>query len=193
MSTELLTDNRILRLYFDGEKRAIDALFERYHKKLLTSIYFMVRCEATAQDILQETYIKALRNLDSGRYKEDGRFYQWIARIAHNHCIDQIRKKKRRPQKVRDDKGLVLGRLQDNVRNTEQQWVLDEKCYQIRVLIDALPQTQREVVIMRHYMDMSFKEIANITGVSINTALGRMRYALKNLKKMIEDKGLSMY
>ena len=157
MSTELLTDNRILRLYFDGEKRAIDALFDRYHKKLLTSIYFMVRCEATAQDILQETYIKALRTLDSGRYKEDGRFYQWIARIAHNHCIDQIRKKKRRPQKVRDDKGLVLGRLQDNVRNTEQQWVLDEKCYQIRVLIDALPQTQREVVIMRHYMDMSFK------------------------------------
>ena len=187
MSTQMLTDDRILSLHFNGEKGAIDHLFSRYHKKLLTSIYFMIRCEASAKDVLQETYIKALRTINSGRYKDDGRFYQWIARIAHNHCIDQIRKKKRRPQKIRDDKDIVIRHLQDNVLNHEDQWILDEKCYQVRRLIDALPENQKEVVIMRHYMELSFKEIADMTEVSINTALGRMRYALKNLKNMIEE------
>ena len=143
----------------------------------------MIRCEASAKDVLQETYIKALRTINSGRYKDDGRFYQWIARIAHNHCIDQIRKKKRRPQKIRDDKDIVIRHLQDNVLNHEDQWILDEKCYQVRRLIDALPENQKEVVIMRHYMELSFKEISDMTDVSINTALGRMRYALKNLKR----------
>ena len=193
MSREMLTDEGLLHQYLNGEKRAIDTLLEKYQDRVYTSIYLKVKCRALAQDLMQETFIKVIKTIDSGKYREDGRFYQWMMRISYNLCIDHFRRVKRRPKKIRDDRGTVMERQKDSCRNHEEHWILDEKCQQIKMLVEALPQEQKEVVILRHYSELSFKEIAKLTNVSINTALGRMRYALNNLRKMIEERKMVMH
>ena len=193
MSVENFNDDRLLQLYLRGESSAINTLLRRYQDRVFTSIYLKVRCHALAQDIMQETFIKVIKTIDAGKYKEDGRFYQWMMRISYNLCIDHFRRIKRRPTKVRDDKGYIMGNQREHSHNIEESLVLDEKCKQVKNLIDELPPEQREVVILRHYSDLSFKEIAEITGVSINTALGRMRYALNNMRKKIEDRAMVIY
>ena len=193
MSVEKINDDRLLQQYLSGESSAINALLARYQDRVFTSIYLKVRCHALAQDIMQETFIKVVRTIDAGKYKEDGRFYQWMMRISYNLCIDHFRKVKRRPSKVRDDKGYIMSSQKEHSKNKEESLILDEKCKQVQELIDELPPEQREVVVLRHYSDLSFKEIAELTGVSINTALGRMRYALNNMRKKIEDKSLVIY
>ena len=193
MSVEKFNDNRLLQLYLSGESSAINTLLSRYQDRVFTSIYLKVRCHALAKDIMQETFIKVVRTIDAGKYKEDGRFYQWMMRISYNLCIDHFRKVKRRPSKVRDDKGYIMSSQKEYSNNKEESLILDEKCKQVQELIDELPDEQKEVVILRHYSELSFKEIAEMTGVSINTALGRMRYALNNMRKKIEERSMVIY
>ena len=152
----------------------------------------LVKDEELAGDIFQDTFIKVIKTLKKGNYQEEGKFLPWVMRIAHNLVIDHFRKSKRMPM-VRDtDEFAITDTLKIDEENIEDQMISSRITEQVRLLIDLLPEEQREVVVMRHYAGMSFKEIADITNVSINTSLGRMRYALINLRKIIEEKELQL-
>lgn len=185
------SDTTLLRNYVSGEKAAIETLIERHRKRVYGYILMMVRDSALADDIFQETFIKVVSSLDRGKYADGGKFISWVLRIAHNQVIDHFRGKKGKFHVTTDDVGYdILGAQGHFETNIEEQLVEQQTSDQVRLLVDNLPVEQREVVLMRHYMDLSFKEIAEQTGVSINTALGRMRYALINLRKLIDSHGL---
>ncbi len=185
-----LSDQALIDLYVDGDDKSFEVLVHRHKSKIYTSIILFVKDEELAEDIFQEVFIKIIDTIRKGKYYHDGKFLQWALRIAYNLCVDHFRRSKRRGNVSLSDDFDIFDVLQSPDANMEQNMVKEQTHDKIRMIIDQLPPEQREVVILRHYADMSFKEIASLTRVSINTALGRMRYALINMRKMIEEKEL---
>jgi RNA polymerase sigma-70 factor (ECF subfamily) len=184
-----LSDSQLVSLYQTGNEDAFEMLLHRHKSKIYTAIYLIVKDRYTAEDLLQETFIKAINTIRGGRYNEEGKFLPWISRIAHNLAIDHFRKDKRYPEIVLEDGSRVFNSLEFAELSMEEKQVFRDTRTKLRDLIKELPTEQKQVLIMRHYLEMSFQEIADRTGVSINTALGRMRYALINLrKKMIKNR-----
>lgn len=178
-----LSDSQLLALYKNGNEEAFAQLVERHKNKIFTTIYLIVKDQYIAEDLFQETFIKVINTIKSGRYNEEGKFLPWVQRIAHNLAIDHFRKAKRYPTIIMEDGSSVFNTLEFTEESWENVQIRNDTNAMLKRFIKELPDTQREVLIMRHYMEMSFHEIAESTGVSINTALGRMRYALINLKK----------
>lgn len=178
-----VSDSELISLYKNGNEEAFADLVNRHRNKIFTKVYMIVKDQYLAEDLLQETYIKVVNTIKSGRYNEEGKFLPWVTRIAHNLAIDHFRKAKRYPTIVMEDGSNVFNSLEFSEDSIESQKIKEDTHALLRDLIKELPDTQKEVLMMRHYMEMSFQEIAEATGVSINTALGRMRYALINLKK----------
>lgn len=180
-------DQQLIARYVDGDEKALEVLLHRYKNKIYTSIYLFVKDHAQAEDIFQEVFIKIIDTLRRGKYNHEGKFVQWAMRIAYNMCVDHHRRNKRRGHinPTEDFDIFDVLRLSDD--GPDQLMMRSEIHNRIRKLVDALPEEQREVVILRHYADMTFKEIAGLTRVSINTALGRMRYALINIRKMMNE------
>ena len=188
MNTNVSSDQALLSRYISGERGAISQLIERHSNRIRDYIRMMVKDRDRADDILQDTLIKAVRTIDEGRYVDSGKFLSWILRIAHNQVIDYFRQQKSSRTINEAEAGYdVIGSLRIAERNVEDRIISEQIEQDVRRLIEHLPEEQREVVMMRYYSGMSFQEIADQTGVSINTALGRMRYALINLRKMIKD------
>ena len=191
MNVQVLSDQKLLNSYLSGDQRAISKLIERYSRRVRDYINMMVKDRDVAADIFQETFIKAVRVIDDGRYTDNGKFLSWILRIAHNQVIDHFRAQKQSRQVTEAEAGYdVLGTLRFAERTVEDELVSSQIENDVRRLVELLPDEQREVVMMRYYGGLSFKEIAEQTDVSINTALGRMRYALINLRRMIKEKNL---
>ncbi|MFD2248622.1 RNA polymerase sigma factor [Pontibacter ruber] len=187
-TTTQLSDSALVTLYIAGNENAFEQLVNRHKNKVYTTILLIVKDSYTAEDLLQDTFIKAIHTMKGGRYNEEGKFSSWICRIAHNLAIDFFRKEKRSPMITLEDGSNVFNTLSFAEDSAESQQIKEDTHTRLRELIQTLPQSQREVLMMRHFADMSFQEIAEATGVSINTALGRMRYALINLrKKMLKN------
>ncbi len=182
-----LTDSELVSSYIAGSESAFETLVERHKNKLYTAIYLIVRDQYAAEDILQEVFIKAIDTIKGGRYNEEGKFMPWLSRIAHNLAIDHFRKHKRYPTIAVEEGKDVFNTAQFAYESYEDTMVREESHVEMKELIKLLPKTQKEVLLMRHYFKMSFQEIADATGVSINTALGRMRYAIINLRKLINE------
>lgn len=186
-----LTDEQLVRMYIDGNNAAFDTLLQRHQAKLYSYILRIVKNEEIANDIFQDTFIKIIMTLKQGRYTENGKFGAWLTRIAHNLIIDFYRQEKSENSvSTDDDTTNLLNRRDLCEENIEDLLINDQIRADVRKIIDALPDPQREVVMMRYYNDMSFKEIADVTGVSINTALGRMRYALMNMRRIAEENNI---
>jgi RNA polymerase sigma factor (sigma-70 family) len=185
MNSVQLSDSNLISLYVAGDENAFELLLNRHKNKVFTTILLIVKDTYTAEDLLQDTFIKAIHTIKSGRYNEEGKFSSWICRIAHNLAIDFFRKEKRSPVITLEDGSNILNVLSFAEESAESVQIKEETHARLRELIQQLPPAQKEVLIMRHYADMSFQEIAEATGVSINTALGRMRYALINLRKKL--------
>lgn len=191
MNIQVLSDQHLLNNYRSGDQSAISKLIERHKRRVRDYIYMMVKDNDVADDIFQETFIKVIRVIDEGRYTDNGKFLSWVLRIAHNQVIDHFRAQKQNRQLNEAEAGYdVLGTLRLAERTVEDEIVCEQIASDVRRMVELLPDEQREVVMMRYYSGMSFKEIAEQTGVSINTALGRMRYALINLRRMIREKEL---
>ncbi len=180
-----VSDSELVSLYTSGNDKAFGTLVQRYKSKVYTTIYLVVKDQYVAEDLMQDTFIKAVEVIREGRYNDEGKFLPWVLRIAHNLAIDNFRREKRYPNVVFEDGSNVFNTLDFAEDSIESIHIRRESHEHLRDIIKRLPDQQREVLIMRHYEDMSFQEIADATGVSINTALGRMRYALINLRKMM--------
>ncbi|WP_114782001.1 RNA polymerase sigma factor [Botryobacter ruber] len=189
--TTQLSDSALVTLYIAGNENAFEQLVNRHKNKVYTTILLIVKDSYTAEDLLQDTFIKAIHTMKSGRYNEEGKFSSWICRIAHNLAIDFFRKEKRSPMITLEDGSYVFNTMSFAEDSAESLQIKEDTHSRLRELIQALPQAQREVLMMRHYADMSFQEIAEATGVSINTALGRMRYALINLRKKMQNQSIT--
>ena len=191
MNGQVLSDQVLLNHYLSGDQSAISKLSERHSRRVRDYINMMVKDRDVADDIFQETFIKAVRVIDEGRYTDNGKFLSWILRIAHNQVIDHFRAQRQNKSVSEAEAGYdVLGTLKLAERTIEDSMVCDQIERDVRALVELLPEEQREVVIMRYFSGLSFKEIAEQTDVSINTALGRMRYALINLRRMIKEKNM---
>jgi RNA polymerase sigma factor (sigma-70 family) len=187
-----LSDQQIVNMYINGDTAAFSTLITRYKDKIFTSIYLLVKDRYLAEDLFQDVFIRVIDTLKSGRYTDEGKFLPWVMRIAHNLCVDHFRKIKRNPTiKTSDDRDIfeVLNFSEAGVDSR----IMDEQTSdKVRRMIDLLPEDQREVIVLRHYADLSFKEISQLTNCSINTALGRMRYGLLNLRKMMTEKQIAL-
>ncbi|WP_449384853.1 RNA polymerase sigma factor [Chitinophaga caeni] len=187
-----LNDEELITLFKSGHNSALEELVYRHKDKLFTSIILLVKDPFLAEDIFQDTFIKVIDTIRADRYTEKGRFLPWAMRIAHNLCVDHFRKIKRTPIiKTNDDKD-IFNVLSFSEKSAEEQMITRQSHDRVRQMLDLLPEEQREVIILRHYADLSFKEIADLTQVSINTALGRMRYGLINLRKMMTEKHICL-
>ena len=185
-------DSELIRNFKSGDTRALDLLIQRYKDKIFTSIFMLVRDKYLAEDMFQNTFIKVIDTIRAGNYNEEGKFLPWVIRIAHNLCLDHFRKVKRSPAiKSADNDSIFEGFVGieegANVRMEKRQ--AHDK---VRRLVDLLPHDQREVIVLRHFAGLSFKEVATLTDCSINTALGRMRYALINLRRMVDEKQIAL-
>jgi len=186
------TDHELIHSFMDGDMNALETLVVRHKDKLYTSILFLVKDKYLAEDIFQDVLIKIIDTIRGGRYTEEGKFLPWAMRIAHNLCVDHFRKVKRTPAiKTSDDRDIfeVLNFTEDSA---ETKMMKRQSHDRVRRMLDLLPEDQREVIILRHYAELSFKEIAALTNCSINTALGRMRYGLINLRKMMAEKQICL-
>lgn len=187
------TDDELVNLFINGCNEAFDTLLLRYQDKLYSYILYIVRNNDVADDLFQETFVKAITTLRQGRYQGNGKFYAWLTRIAHNLLIDLFRTE--RNEMVLHDEDAEnamheIALLADSYRESEM--VTEQVLKDVRSLMNHLPASQREVVYMRFYQDLSFKEISEMTGVSINTALGRMRYAILNMRRMAQENNISL-
>jgi RNA polymerase sigma factor (sigma-70 family) len=180
-------DSELISQYRNGSEAAFEKLVDKYKTRVYTTIFMIVKDQGVAEDLLQDVFVKVVQTLNSDRYNEEGKFQPWLMRIAHNLAIDHFRKMKRYPSILMEDGSNVFNTLNFAEENVEDMKVKDETHALVRQLIDELPENQKQVLVMRHYMDLSFQEIAEQTGVSINTALGRMRYALINLRKKLKQ------
>lgn len=180
-------DSELITQYRNGSEAAFDLLVDRYQSKVYTTIFLIVKDQEIAEDLLQDVFVKVIQTLNSDKYNEEGKFQPWLMRIAHNLAIDHFRKAKRYPTIILEDGSNLLNSMKFAEDSIEDIRVKEETLEMVKKLIDELPEAQREVLIMRHYLDMSFQEIADQTGVSINTALGRMRYALIHLRKKMKQ------
>jgi len=192
MSFQEFTDQKLVNLYITGKESALAELISRHKSRIYTSIYLLVKDEYLAEDIFQDTFIKVIKTLKAGRYNEEGKFLPWVLRIGHNLVIDHFRREKRKPIITNSDGFDIFDVIGVYDENMEEKMVKEQTHDDLKKLIHLLPSEQKEVLIMRHYGELSFKEIAELTDVSINTALGRMRYALNNLRKMMVSKELTL-
>lgn len=188
MSLLKLSDQELIKTYLKGSDKAFEILLSRHKEKIYTSIYLFVKDRDLADDIFQDVFIKIINTLRKGRYNHEGKFVQWAMRISYNMCVDNFRKSKRRTKVSATETFDIFDVLENKDDNMETTMIKTQSHNKIKELVNQLPPEQREVVVLRHYADMSFKEISLLTRVSINTALGRMRYALINMRKMVEDK-----
>ena len=191
MTKMMDTDSDLIQQFLQGDESGISRLFNKHQDRLYTYIFFLVKKQEVAEDVFQDAFIKAFNSIKAGKYKDDGRFFPWISRIAHNLVIDYFRIQKKNKMisgDEQDDKIFV----DNSTFNVEDSLVNRQVLNDIKGLLEYLPNDQREVIVMRNYLDMSFKEIADITGVSINTSLGRMRYAIINLRKLVEKHNISL-
>jgi len=188
-----LTDNELVDKFVSGDVSGLELLINRYRKQVYTYIFLLVKNQHLAEDIFQDTFIKVIKSLDDGKYRDNGKFLAWVLRIAHNLVIDHYRKEKQLNVSSREDFGMdILNSHRFAARPAEDSIIDRQIRKDIRELVDSLPEEQKEVLILRQYCELSFKEIAEHTNVSINTALGRMRYALINLRRMVKEKNLSL-
>jgi RNA polymerase sigma-70 factor (ECF subfamily) len=192
MKLQTKSDQELVHLYISGQEVGLEELLRRHKSKIYTSIYLLVKDSYLAEDIFQDTFIKVIGTLKAGKYNEEGKFLPWVLRIAHNLVIDHFRKDKRTPIITNGDGFDIFDVLKFYDESIEERIVREQTYKDLKQMIHLLPSEQKEVLIMRHYGELSFKEIADTTNVSINTALGRMRYALNNLRKMIQEKELSL-
>ena len=193
MTAQMVSDRELLNSYLQGNKSAISTLIDKYNRRVRDYLRMMVKDDDVADDIAQETFIKVIKVIDEGRYVDNGKFLSWVLRIAHNRALDYFRAQKSNNSVSESSAGYnVLGTLRYAENSIEDNIISDQTDQSIRDLVGLLPEEQREVVMLRYYSDLSFKDIAEQTGVSINTALGRMRYALINLRKMIKEKNLAL-
>ena len=190
MEDMLITDAALVSNYIQGDEAALSVLISRHQQRIYSFIYSKVYDRDVTEDIFQDTFIKVIRTLKRGGYNEEGKFLPWVMRIAHNLVIDYFRKNKRMPKFDNTGDFNIFSVLGDPDLNAEKRIIKDQVEEDVRKLIEELPEEQRDVLVMRIYKDMSFKEIAERTDVSINTALGRMRYALINLRKVIEKNNI---
>lgn len=193
MNTRHLSDQELVELFLDGNKAGIEQLIYRHKNKVYTYILLIVKDQHLAEDIFQDTFIKVIRSLVDGKYKDNGRFLSWVIRIAHNLVIDHFRKEKQINTISNDNyENDIFNSRRFSDKNIEEIIIREQIIDDVRLLIDELPDDQKQVVLLRHYGGLSFKEIADQTNVSINTALGRMRYALINLRKIIDKRRISL-
>ncbi|MBQ5855031.1 MAG: sigma-70 family RNA polymerase sigma factor [Alistipes sp.] len=193
MTAQMVSDRELLNSYLQGNKSAISTLIDKYNRRARDYLRMMVKDDDVADYIAQETFIKVIKVIDEGRYVDNGKFLSWVLRIAHNRALDYFRAQKSNNSVSESSAGYnVLGTLRYAENSIEDNIISDQTDQSIRDLVELLPEEQREVVMLRYYSDLSFKDIAEQTGVSINTALGRMRYALINLRKMIKEKNLAL-
>lgn len=191
--TENLNDNELVQRFIDGDHHSIEVLIERHKNRVFSYILLIVKKQDLAEDIFQDTFIKVIRSLKHGKYIENGKFISWVLRISHNLIIDHFRKEKLNGTISNDSfENDLFNSQKFSDENIEDQLVMNQILCQVKELVKELPEDQQIVIQMRHYMGLSFKEIADMTGVSINTALGRMRYALINLRKLIKEKDLTL-
>src|SRR5687768_2578943 len=187
-----LTDNDLINLFVAGNVNALEVLVLRHKDKLYTSILFLVKDKYLAEDIFQDVFIRIIDTMRSGRYTDEGKFLPWAMRIAHNLCVDHFRKVKRTPTIKTGTDQDIFEVLNFTEESAEDRLIRRQTHSRVRDMLDKLPEDQREVIILRHYADMSFKEIAVITNCSTNTALGRMRYGLINLRKLMVQKQIAI-
>jgi RNA polymerase sigma-70 factor (ECF subfamily) len=187
-----LTDNDLINLFVAGNVNALEVLVLRHKDKLYTSILFLVKDKYLAEDIFQDVFIRIIDTMRSGRYTEEGKSLPWAMRIAHNLCVDHFRKVKRTPTIRTGENQDIFEVLNFTEDSAEDKMMKKQSHSRVKDMLDQLPEDQREVIILRHYADMSFKEIATVTNCSINTALGRMRYGLINLRKMMVQKQIAL-
>lgn len=186
MANLVLPDAVLVKNYVSGDESALASLIERHQSKISGFIYSKINDRDLSDDIFQDTFIKVIKTLKSQSYNEEGKFLPWVMRIAHNLVVDHFRKAKKMPYQRETEEYSIFNYMTDNSLNIEGQIISEQVESDLAKLLDELPADQKEVLVMRMYQDLSFKEIADLTGVSINTALGRMRYALLNLRKIIE-------
>jgi RNA polymerase sigma-70 factor, ECF subfamily len=186
MKKELITDAVLVNNYIKGDENALSVLIKRHKQKIYSFIYSKVFDRDVTEDVFQDTFIKVIRTLKLGKYNEEGKFLPWVMRIAHNLVIDHFRKNNRMPKFDNSSDFDIFSVISDSSLNAEKIIIKNQVENDVKRLIEELPEDQKQVLVMRMYNDMSFKEISENTGVSINTALGRMRYALINLRKVID-------
>ena len=186
MRKELISDATLVSSYIEGDEFSLEILIKRHKQRVYSFIYSKVYDRDIAEDVFQDTFIKVIRTLKRGKYNEEGKFLPWVMRIAHNLVIDHFRKSNRMPAFRNTDEFDIFSVLGDGNLNAEKQLIQEQIFSDVKELVNELPEEQKEVLVMRMYKDMSFKEISENTGVSINTALGRMRYALINMRKLIK-------
>jgi RNA polymerase sigma factor (sigma-70 family) len=187
-----MTDQEIIKMYMDGDANALSPLVTRYKDKIFTSIYLLVKDRYLAEDLFQDVFIRIIDTLKGGKYTDEGKFLPWAMRIAHNLCVDHFRKVKRNPTIKTSDDRDIFDVINFSENGVDDRMMNEQTGEKVRRMIDLLPEDQKEVIVLRHYADLSFKEIADLTGCSINTALGRMRYALLNLRKMMAEKQIAL-
>ena len=192
MNIKSLSDAQLVSNYILGEEAALSVLINRYQARLYGFIFSKIQDRDATEDVFQDTFIKVIRTLKRGNYNEQGKFLPWVMRIAHNLVIDYFRKNNRMPKFKNNGNFDIFSVLSDESLNAESKIVENQISDQVRILLEELPEDQKAVIKMRIYQDMSFKEISENTGVSINTALGRMRYGLINLRKMIDKHNISL-
>ncbi|MEM9546388.1 MAG: sigma-70 family RNA polymerase sigma factor [Bacteroidota bacterium] len=190
MDVQKQTDQELIKTYLNGHDKAFEVLLKRHQEKIYTSIYLFVKDSEKANDIFQDVFIKIVDTLRRGKYNHEGKFLQWAMRISYNMCVDNFRRNKRRTKVSATETFDIFDVLESKDDNMEAKMIKSQMHQKVRKLVDQLPPEQKEVVILRHYADMSFKEISQLTRVSINTALGRMRYALINMRKMANEREL---
>ncbi len=188
--SQQIEDSVLVSNYISGDEKALEVLINRHNQRISSFIYSKVLDRDVTEDIFQDTFIKVIKTLKKGSYSEEGKFLPWVMRIAHNLIIDHFRKSKRMPKFEGSDDFNIFSVIGDDKLNAEKQLIKDQITSDLQLLIEELPDDQKEVLVMRIYKDMSFKEISENTGVSINTALGRMRYALINLRKIIDKNNI---
>jgi RNA polymerase sigma factor (sigma-70 family) len=187
------SDNELVEEFISGSQFAIELLIRRHRKRVFGYILLLVKNHTVAEDVFQDTFVKVIKSLQDGKYTDNGRFVSWVMRIAHNLIIDHFRREKQNNTFSNDSNDYDLfnsPRFSD--KNVEENIVYEQILTEVRNLVETLPDEQKEVVILRHYVGLSFKEIAEQTNVSINTALGRMRYALINIRKIMQEKNLTL-
>jgi RNA polymerase sigma factor (sigma-70 family) len=187
-----MSDQDLIKSYMEGNETSFSILLDRHKSKIFTSIYLFVKDRELAEDIFQDVFIKIIKSLKKEKYDHQGKFLQWAMRISYNMCVDHFRKSKRRTKLSPTETFDIFDVLESPEPNIEQSMIKTQVHQKVKSIVDRLPDEQREVVILRHYADMSFKEIAQLTDVSINTALGRMRYALINMRKVIQEERIQL-
>jgi RNA polymerase sigma factor (sigma-70 family) len=187
-----LSDQQLIRLFADGNSLALETLVMRYKDKIYTSIFLLIKDKYLAEDIFQDVFIRVIDTLRSGRYTDEGKFLPWAMRIAHNLCVDHFRRVRRTPVIKTSDDRDIFEVLHFSEEGADKKMMQRQSHDRVRKMLDKLPEEQREVIVLRHYGELSFKEIAEHTNCSINTALGRMRYGLINLRKMMAEKQIAL-